>query len=116
MELNKKQTEFWAVLLMVCLVVSVAIMLVDFQIKQAILEESARLKLIIETWEFKANGLRESKNRGTDNSADNSAFPAVVLVDPATGMEAGNVPDSTAKQANGRPGSNRRKSDRQAND
>jgi hypothetical protein len=90
-ELNKKQTEFWGVILIICLIVSVAIMLVDFQIKQAILEESTRLRLAIEGWEIRTSGLRPNQNRASDNATLNSSIPADVLVDTTAGMEAGNV-------------------------
>lgn len=106
MELSRKQTEFWAVILLVCLVVSAAIMLVDFQIKQAILEESTRLRLVIEGWEVRQSGYRASKDRATNDATDNGSFPGPVLVESTTGMEAGNVsnggPPSRPKAARNR--------------
>ena len=104
MELNKKQTEFWTVLLIVCLVVSVAIMLVDFQIKQAILEESTRLKLVIEEWEVRYSGHRQDNQRTTNDSANDATISGPVLVDPATRMEAGAIPLHPETEANGRTG------------
>jgi hypothetical protein len=99
MELNKKQTEFWAVILIICLVVSAAIMLVDFQIKQAILEESVRLRLAIEEWEVRSSGLRANKNRATNDSTDNATISGSVLVDQPARMETGNVSNGATKQA-----------------
>jgi|SRR5215475_8370821 len=99
MELNRKQTEFWAVILIICLVVSAAIMLVDFQIKQAILEESTRLRVALEEWEVRYSGLRASQNRATNDSADNPTIPGTVLVDQPARMEAGNVSNGATSQA-----------------
>lgn len=99
MEMNKRQVEFWGVTLLICLVVSVAIMIVDFQIKQAILEESTRLRLSIEEWEVRKSGLRADKVRATDDSANHTTIPGYVLVEPTAGMEAGNVRDGSQKEA-----------------
>ena len=99
MELNKKQTEFWAVILIICLVVSAAIMLVDFQIKQAILEESSRLRMSLEAWEVRTSGLRTGQDRASDDSANHTTIPGSVLVDQPTGMEAGNVSNGAKAQA-----------------
>lgn len=99
MELNKRQTEFWAVILIICLVVSAAIMLVDFQIKQAILEESSRLRLDIEAWEVRTSGLRTGQDRANADSDKHATIPGSLLVDDAARMEAGNVPNGDKTQA-----------------
>lgn len=98
MELTEKATKFWAVMLMVCLVVSVAIMVVDFSIKQSILEESTRLRLDIEAWEVRQSGLRTSKVGATNNPANNPTVSRNVLVDNPARMEAGNVPVRTTQK------------------
>lgn len=79
MELGKK-TEFWAVVLIVCLVVSVAVMLVDFGIKSAILEESNRLRRVIEEHQI---GQRTAAATQAGTSHDGSVdypFPSDLLV------------------------------------
>ena len=96
-DLNKKQVEFWGVILIICLVVATAILLVDFQIKQAILEESSRLRLRIEEWEVRHSGLRTHKDGATNDPANNGPFPGPVLVDSTTGMETGDVPNGGPK-------------------
>lgn len=99
MELNRKQTEFWAVILIICLVVSAAIMLVDFQIKQAILEESLRLRLALEEWEVRYSGLRAGQNGASNDSGNHSTIPGNVLVDQPARMETGNVSNGATPQA-----------------
>lgn len=85
MELNKKQVQFWTAILVLCLIVSVAVMLVDFSIKTSILEESNKLRLFIE--EHRGQG---SGTQGNSNDPHNiTTIPGSVLVDESTGMETG---------------------------
>ena len=90
--MSKKQAEFWVALIVLCTIFAVAILLVDFGIKSAILEESNRLRIKIEDWE-RANG------RGTaganevgnaDDTSDDHPFSSDVLVVDPSRMEAGN--------------------------
>jgi len=89
MEMSKKQAEFWVAMIVLCIVVAVAILLVDFGIKSAILEESNRLRLSIEEAMRgqKPAGANES---GADNVAPNNPpYPADVLVVEPSRMEKG---------------------------
>lgn len=101
MNLTKKQAEFWVAILVLCLVVAIAITLVDFSIKSAILRESNALRLKIEAWEV-ANG-RGSKetvsNGAAPNATDDTAISGTVLVDSSPGMETTNVPDGAEDEA-----------------
>lgn len=107
MEMSKKHAEFLVALLVLCIIFAAAILLVDFGIKAAILEESTRLRLAIEDEEVRrsgrnttgANAVRADNDRGND-----PPFPADVLVEHSPGMEKGS-------SANGdkAPGTNPRK-------
>lgn len=107
MEMSKKQAEFWVALIVLCIIFAVAILLVDFGIKAAILEESTRLRLTIEDEEVRRSGRNTTGANavGIDNDRSNDpAFPADVLVDNPSRMEKGS-------SANGdkTPGTNPRK-------
>jgi hypothetical protein len=96
MELNRKQLEFWTFTIVLCLILTFTVLLVDFGIKAAILEESAKLRLAIE--EAKLRGQRPSaaNESGTATlNSDDASIPSDVLVVDATGMETGNVPNGT---------------------
>lgn len=98
MQLTKKQMEFWTFVLILCIGVSLLVMLIDFGIKAAILEESTRLRLRIEEWD---NGRKSAETNASgvgNDSANNAAFPVPVLVDESTGMEAANVPNGTQEK------------------
>lgn len=101
MNLTKKQLEFWTICLGFIIGVSVLILLIDFGIKAAILEESTRLRIKIEDWE-KANGRRpaEANTGRTDNDPPvDPPFPSDLLVVDAPRMEAGDVPNGTQEKA-----------------
>lgn len=100
MEMSKKQAEFWVALLVLCIIFALAIMLVDFGIKSAILEESNTLRLKIEEWEIR-NG-RESAGANAvgiaDDSNNDSPIPSDVLVVDPSRMEAGNADNGATKK------------------
>lgn len=90
MEMTRRQAEFWTLIIGICTVVSIAVLLLDFGIKAAILEESTRLRIAIED-EARKNG-RQSKETNTgridnDDSVD-GPIPDDLLVVDSTGMEA----------------------------
>ena len=99
MQVSKK-AEFLAALLTVCTVVMVAVLLIDFSIKTAILEESNKLRLLIEGEEV-ARSERRAKAT-TDRNAPESAHDPIVfgglLVDDPTGMEAASSHNGAEKQ------------------
>lgn len=92
MEMSKKQAEFWVALIVLCTIFAVAILLVDFGIKSAILEESNRLRIKIEDWE-RANGRKSAGTNEVGNAndaSDNYPLPSDVLVVDTSRLEAGN--------------------------
>jgi hypothetical protein len=101
-EMTKKQTEFWAFIIMICLAVSIAVLLVDFGIKAAILEESTKLRLLIEENSGRKN--QESATGRTDNDADiNSSVPSDILLEYIAPVETGDVPNGTAEKVRPSP-------------
>ena len=105
--MSKKQAEFWVALIVLCIIFAVAILLVDFGIKAAILEESTRLRLAIEDEEVRRSGRNTAGTNavGTDNDRNNDpAFPADVLVVDPSRMEKGSSPNGDKT-----PGTNPRK-------
>lgn len=89
--MSKKQAEFWVALIVMCIIFAIAILLVDFGIKAAILEESNRLRLVIEE-EVRTSGRNATganAGRAANDGNNHPAFPADVLVEHSTGMEEG---------------------------
>lgn len=65
-DMSKKQAEFFALLILICTVTAAFILLIDFQIKGAILEESNRMRRAIEQHATSANGVRPGNNGSND--------------------------------------------------
>jgi hypothetical protein len=112
MEMTKKQAEFWAFIIIMCTMAAIAILLVDFGIKSAILEESTRLRLTIE--EHSGRQRQETNASGASDDAPNDPpFPSDVLVVNPERLEKGNVHNGSAEAAH-RPANRRTKPSGQA--
>lgn len=97
MNLSKKQAEFWAALIIICTIVAVLILLIDFSIKTAILQESTKLRLMIEEWERAGGFDRKANTTGATNDAPiDSPNAGSLLVAEPTGMETGSSPNGSA--------------------
>jgi hypothetical protein len=102
MEMTKKQAEFWAFIIIICSMTALAILIVDFGIKSAILEESTRLRLTIE--EHSGHKRQKSDDSRTANDpSDDSHISGDVLVVNSQRMEKGNVHNGAEKASNGSP-------------
>lgn len=86
MQMSKKQAEFFTVLILICTVTAAAILLIDFQIKGAILEESNRLRKIIEG-HYGQRPAAANGNRPYRDPDYNPAYPADMVDSRATRME-----------------------------
>jgi hypothetical protein len=118
-ELSKKQAEFWAFIIIMCTAAAIAVLLLDFGIKSAILEESTRLRLLIEGEEVRRSGHKRAEanaNGATNDAPHDAAIPSDVLVVDPLGMEAGDDSNGAEKSAadspnrraqSGRPASSR---------
>jgi len=111
MQMTKKQAEFWVALLVLCIIVAVAVLLVDFGIKAAILEESNKLRLTIEGIERGQNAGGAAQDRADNNTSNDATIPSDVLVGDTPGMEAGSADNPATvngqSQATRRPKSRR---------
>jgi hypothetical protein len=104
MEMSKRQAEFWVMILVLCIITAAVIMLVDFGIKAAILEESTRLRLAIEEQEVRRSGQKPSRTDASgvaNDSPNHPPIPSDVLVVDSAGMEAGNVPNGATDSTTG---------------
>jgi hypothetical protein len=97
-ELSKKQAEFWAALIVLCIVTALVVMLVDFGIKAAILEESNALRLVIERERSGQSADTAAQNGANNNASNNGPIPANVLDNEPTGMEAGSASNGSATE------------------
>ena len=91
MQMTKKQAEFWVALLVLCIIVAVAVLLVDFGIKAAILEESNKLRLTIEGIERGQSAGGAAQDRADNNTSNDATISSDVLVGDTPGMEAGSA-------------------------
>jgi hypothetical protein len=105
-ELNKKQAQFWTVILVMCIITATVITIIDFGIKTAILEQSNALKRVID-------GQRTAKNGVGNYAPVDSPLPGDILGNNAAGMEAGSS-DNGSKNPN--PKARQRRSEPSAED
>lgn len=89
MDLNKKQLEFWAFIIIMALGASIAVLLIDFSIKTAILEESNKLRLVIEGWQGGQHRQATDANGVVPNPDNDAPISSDVLVVDPPGMETG---------------------------
>jgi hypothetical protein len=72
MEMSKKQAEFFTILILICTVTAAAILLIDYQIKGTILEESNRMRKDLE----RHYGQRSAAANGSRFVSDTDNDPA----------------------------------------
>lgn len=104
MDLTKRQAEYWAFILALMITIAVAVLLIDFAIKTAILEESNKLRMMLEAEEVRRNGQKPKPTdagRAANISDNNPSIPGDVLVVDTPGMETGNVHNGTKEAATG---------------
>jgi hypothetical protein len=101
MQLTKRQMEFWTLILVLCIGTAIVVLLLDFGIKAAILEESTRMRLKIEEWERLNGRHSEGTNEGRDgnDALDNPPLPSDVLVVDAARMEERVNPNGSPRTA-----------------
>jgi hypothetical protein len=83
MDMSRKQAEFFTLLILICTVTAALILVIDFQIKGAILEESNRLRRMIDGQETAAaNGSRPDNHHHNDPD-----YPADLVRGRDAGLE-----------------------------
>jgi len=98
MEMSKKQAEFFTILILICTVTAAAILLIDYQIKGAILEESNRMRKELE----RHYGQRSAAANGSgpvSNPDNDAAYPSD-LVDSGTARVEATGPNDTDSKRN----------------
>jgi hypothetical protein len=85
--MSKKQVEFFTFLIVICTVTAAAILIIDYQIKGAILAESNRMRRAIEGWERGQSTASANGNRSSGNSGNDTAYPADLVDSGTAGVE-----------------------------
>lgn len=81
--MSKKQAQFFAGLIIICTITAALVLVIDYQIKGAILEQANRLRLQIEGFQRGQNPATASGNRSDSDVGDHVSYPAD-LVDSGT--------------------------------
>lgn len=103
--MSKKQAEFFAILILICTVTAAAILVIDFQIKGAILEESNKMRRAIEGWQRGQRTTTANGSRSDGNDRYNPAYPSDMVDSGTTGMEeTGTIPGSNGTAPAPKPG------------
>jgi hypothetical protein len=88
MNMSKKQAEFFTVLILICTVTAAAILIIDYQIKGAILEESNRMRKELERYYGQRPAAASGRRPDSDTSHDLS-YPSDLVGSGTTGVEEG---------------------------
>lgn len=99
--MTSKSTKFWTMMLLMVLGMSVLVLMIDFSIKGAILEESMRLRREIQSWKV-TNGAKPEGRAdfsSPPNGANDGPIPGDVLAFKPAGMEEGSAPNGVAGPA-----------------
>jgi hypothetical protein len=96
MEMTRKQVEFWSVLLAGMIGVAILVLLIDFQIKGAILEQSTQFRREYESYLRGRIPTSANASGASDVTSDDSAIHPDLLVDDSSRMEAGNASNGAA--------------------
>lgn len=90
MEMTRKQAEFWSLIIAMMIAVAIIILLIDFGIKAAILEESNKLRLVIEKERSGQKPGSANANGAANDTPNNPPLPSDVLVVDPPRMETRN--------------------------
>jgi hypothetical protein len=97
-QMSKKQAEFFTVLILICTVTAAAILLIDFQIKGAILEESNKLRRVIEGVRNGQSPTSADGYRPDSDTGYNVPYPSDMVDSGATRVEtASPIPNTNGK-------------------
>lgn len=82
-DMSKKQAEFFAILIMLCTITAALVLVIDYQIKGAILEQANRVRRDIEGWQRGQSAAAASGNRSDSDAGNHVGYPSD-LVDSGT--------------------------------
>lgn len=83
-EMSKKQIEFFVILIWLAVLTAIAILVIDFQIKGAIVEQAIKLREVVNGQTSETTASQRSHNNGTDNTT----YPSNLVDSRDAGMEA----------------------------
>jgi hypothetical protein len=95
-EMSKKQIEFFVILIWLAVLTAIAILVIDFQIKGAIVEQALKLREVVNGQTSEATASQRSDNNG----ANNPPYPSNMVDSRDAGMEAGGPIPSSANNGN----------------
>jgi hypothetical protein len=107
-EATESKIKFWAVLAIICLMVAVAVTLVDLTIKTAILQESNGLRLFIESVRNDSGTIRPDESRADTDPSNNGIVPPNVLDLDSARVETRDVSEGIPSRVAPRPRRNPR--------
>lgn len=82
-DMSKKQAEFFAILIVLCTITAALVLVIDYQIKGAILEQANRVRRDIEGWQRGQSAATASGNRSDSDAGNHVGYPSD-LVDSGT--------------------------------
>ena len=97
-DMSKKQAEFFATLILVCTITAALVLVIDYQIKGAILEQATRLRLEIEGWQRGQKPAAASGNRSDSHPDNHVHYPSDLVGSRTTRVEASGHNGSANKQ------------------
>jgi hypothetical protein len=95
-EMSKKQIEFFVILIWLAVLTAIAILVIDFQIKGAIVEQAIKLREVVNGQKGETTASQRSDNNGTNNSP----YPSDMVGSGHAGMEAGSTIPSATNNGN----------------
>lgn len=114
--MSKKQAQFFAGLIIICTITAALVLVIDYQIKGAILEQANRLRLEIEGWQRGQNPAAASGNRSDSDAGNDVSYPSDLVDSGTTRVEtssphsASNGQGKTQEIRTTKPGRNTRRS------
>jgi hypothetical protein len=117
MDMSKKQLEFFTILIWIAVVTAAIILVIDFQIKGSILEQTLGFRRQYEEYQRGQKGTSTASQRSDNHGNNNPAYPSDMVgsgssvVEKAShngsGNEAGSAGTARAakRKTTGRPGS-----------
>lgn len=112
MQMSKKQAEFFTILILICTVTAAAILIIDYQIKGSILEQSNRMRKDLERF-YGQRPATANSSRHDSNDSDNPGYPADMVGSGTTGMETASTFSALPDGSNGSSKTRRARAARQ---
>lgn len=86
--MSRKQAQFFAGLIIICTITAALVLVIDYQIKGAILEQANKLRHEIEGWQRGQNPASTSGNRLDSHPDNHVPYPSHLVDSGTTRVEA----------------------------